>query len=153
LAANFSIPGVTIRMAESYDNGSSYLLITSPRDDGNAIYTLTVTKTGTAPVYTFNTLSIADKPISPKPVSYKLIQASFIIKPETKIFVNTDNAAVLAAANDLAATFRASTGYTIPVATAGEKGISDISLQLIPTTVALTAGFDFARTGYSGYYL
>ena len=153
LAANFSIPGVTIRMAESYDNGNSYLLITSPRDDGNAIYTLTVTKTGTAPVYTFNTLSIADKPISPKPVSYKLIQASFIIKPETKIFVNTDNAAVLAAANDLAATFRASTGYTIPVATAGEKGIRDISLQLIPTTVALTTGFDFARTGYSGYYL
>ena len=153
LAADFSIPGVTVRMAETFDNGSTYLLITTPRDNGNATYTLSISKSGTAPAYVFNPLEVTDYQLNPQPLSFKVIQASFIIKPETKIFVDGGDAEVVASASALAAELRASTGFDIPVATSGAKGIRDISISLIPATEQLAAGYGYAATGYSGYYL
>ena len=147
---NFSIDnGVTIRMAETFDNGSTYLLVTTPRTDGNATYTLTVSKNSTAPSYTFNTVEIYDNPINPKPVSFEVVQASFIIKDITKIIAEGD---AVAAANALAGTMRASTGYAIPV-TDGTAGIRDITMAIIPETQDLATDVTYAIAGDNAYAL
>ena len=152
LAANFSAPGSTVRMAESFDNGSSYLIVTTPRND-NRVYTLSINKAG----YTFNTLDMPVHNIVPKPASFVGQSASFIIKPSTKIIIGSDDPAQLDALKDAAEAFasklRSSTGYDVEVADSGNAGIRDISMKIIPTTQNLAPAIDYTKAGDKGYAL
>ena len=155
---NFGIDNdVTIRMAETFDNGSTYFLVTTPRHDGNATYTLTVSKPGSDPEYTFNTVSLNYVNLNPKPVSFTLDSASFIIKPETKLLVQASNAADLDDVKDMAeylgSKMRLSTGFALPVIDSGTAGIRDITLKTIAKTESLTEEINYAVAGDGGYYI
>ena len=156
LAANFQIDGgIAVRMAESFDNGSSYVLVTRPRND-NRDYTLSIANAG----YTFNEVALITHRLNPRPVYFKGNSASFIIKPESKIVISyaTNDAAVLDAASAFAAILRTSTGYDIPLINntmpvVVVPGLRDISIGLIPKTEPLFGAFDYEEAGDTGYYL
>jgi hypothetical protein len=151
LAANFAIPGATVRMAESYDNGSSYLLVTTPRNE-NHDYTLSITKAG----YTFNALTLVAHNITPRPAVFVGQSASFIIKDTTKIVAEAgadDIGAAKEAAEYLAGTLRKSTGYPVAVVDSGEVGLRDISLKIISKTQDLADGVNHAKATDDGYAL
>jgi N-acetyl-beta-hexosaminidase len=155
---NFTINnGVTVRMAETFDNGSTYLLVTTPRNEGNTTYRLTVNRSGANPAYTFNTVDLTFTSLTPKPEIFTLDSASFIIKPTTKFIVETAAAADLAAAkalaDSLAATIRTSTGYGIDVVTTGTVGIRDISIKIINKIQNLDQNTDYATATDEGYAL
>jgi hypothetical protein len=155
---NFTINnGITVRMAETFDNGSTYLLVTTPRNDGKATYTLTVNRAGTNPAYTFNKVDLTYADISPLPEIFTMDSASFIIKPTTKFILETADAADLAEARGLvetlASTVRRSTGYDVDVVTTGETGIRDISFKIIPKSQELRPGVGYATATDAGYAL
>lgn len=152
---NFTVSNTTVRMAETFDNGSTYFLVTEPRHDGNKDYTLTITRTGTDPAYTFNSLELPVHTIIPKPVSYIGDSASFIIKDTTKLYVDVNDSADLDAAKDvaeyLAGKMRPSTGFGLEVLTSGTAGIRDITLKTIAKTEDLATDVTYAVAGDEGY--
>lgn len=152
LASNFSIRGAVVRMAESFDNGSSYVLVTTPRNT-NRDYQLSIKKDN----YEFNTVDLPVHNISPKPVSFEGQSASFIIKPNTKILVEAENASDLkvsiAAANVLADKLKRAAGYNIQVAASGIAGIRDISMKTISGYQNLAPGVNYETAGDGGYAL
>jgi hypothetical protein len=77
---NFTIDyGVTVRMADTFDTSSTYLLVSTPRNEGRFPYTLTINRAGTNPAYTFNKVDLTYAYISPKPEIFTMDSASFII--------------------------------------------------------------------------
>ena len=154
LLTNFSVPGATVRIAESHDNGSTYLLVTTRRNESVADKLEIINKEG----YTFNAVDLGvSHNIVPKPAEFIDYEGTFEIKATTKIFVSEEAKGV---ADFLAQKLRTSTGFSLPVVTSGESSADDINLKLIDKTADLPMAYnygstasDYEKVGDEGYRL
>jgi hexosaminidase len=150
-AANFSIPGATIRRAVTLNNGSSYVVFTSRRNETSS-NVMSISRTG----YTYNTVPLTkSQNIKPAPQEYVDYESKFQIKATTKIFV--PGSAVTVGEN-LAASLYDITGFDLPVVTAGTPTSDDINLRLVNQTSNLPVAFNYGssaanynRVGDEGY--
>ena len=135
-AANFVIPGATTRVAYTLNNGSTYFLITTRRNEtvSNSLATNVAN-------YNINSISLpVTHNLQKIPVEYIDYESQYMLSSGAKIFAPAQAASI---AEQLALKLRAASEFALPVVTEGEPTSDDIVLKLIAKDENLPKAYNY----------